>query len=457
MINFRKVIGILIIIFSICSCKCNVNQESKSAEDFLVIISPHWEGHRNESAWLFEKYHKNLTGRTVRIDWLDEGGTSNDIRYIRSAFEKNPNTTGIDLFYGGGLDPHLQLLELGCLEKCEISETIIERIPKDLNGVPLYDPEKRWFGAQLSSFGILYNKVVLDMLDLPQPKTWEDLAQPKLFSWVGSADPRSSGSAHMMYETILQAYGWELGWDIIIKMGGNCRGFTQSASKTTTDASFGEVAYAMAIDTYAWAQIEKVGKDKMGFVMPIGLSSINPDSISMLKGAPHPELAKEFIEFSLSSESQKMLMLPKGEVDGPQKYELLRMSILPDIYNIVENKTPITTNPFKIERTLTHDSQLGSNRWAIVNDLIGTMIIDLQKELSQAWKVIIDLDMPADLCKKLTKMPILEDEALNLAKNEWKDNVKRNAKLNEWSNFAKNKYKDILSIERKGKTNYGNQ
>lgn len=57
------------------------------------------------------------------------------------------------------------------------------------------------------NIGIMYNTIVLKLMQLPKITTRDELAQPAAFSRVGSADSRKSSSVHMMDEIILQTYG----------------------------------------------------------------------------------------------------------------------------------------------------------------------------------------------------------------------------------------------------------
>jgi len=178
----------------------------------LVIISPHWEGIRVEFERAFSEWTASQLGHRTDIEWLDVGGTSDALRYVRSEFSRSPRGIGIDLFFGGGVDPYLQLEREGLLEPCRVPEDVLSAIPQQHAGIEMYDPQGLWFGACLSGFGILVNKRVLELMHLPRPRSWEDLGRPEYLSWVGSGDPRSSGSVHMVYEIIAQAYGWERGW-----------------------------------------------------------------------------------------------------------------------------------------------------------------------------------------------------------------------------------------------------
>ncbi|MGH7798493.1 MAG: extracellular solute-binding protein [Candidatus Binatia bacterium] len=413
--------------------------------DKLVLISPHWEGIRYEFERAFKARYQSETGRSVELEWMDVGGSSETIRYIESEFRNKPAGIGIDIFFGGGLDPYLALKKAQLLEPYRLPKPLLEKIPPRLTGVPLYDPDHTWYGATLAGFGIVYNKVVLELTKLPVITTWEDLASPIAFGWVGSSDPRKSGSVHMVYEIILQAYGWEKGWRIITGLGANVRNFTNSASQTPKDVAIGEVAYGLAIDFYAWAQVKEAGSDKIGFVMPDNLTIITPDCIGILKGAPNPDVAKAFIRFVMSEAGQKLWLLVEKSADGPQRFQLNRFSVLPSLYAVSPQSTAVKLNPFSWRSDFAFDPQLSSDRWSIVNDLIGALVIDQKHLLTRAWKEALAASSSEQEFQRLAAMPISADEALALAKTKWKDPALRNQKLNEWTHFARSKY--LLGIK----------
>jgi spermidine/putrescine-binding protein len=293
----------------------------------------------------------------------------------------------------------------------------------------------------MAGFGVIYNKPVLQRLNLPVPQSWSDLTQPEIFSWIGMADPRKSGSVHMAFEIILQAYGWERGWQILTAMSANIRSFTTYGAQTPKDVVLGEIAYGLSIDSYAWAQINEFGADRIGFVMPPDLTVVSGDAIAILKGAQHRTAAKEFINFVLSEAGQKLLLLRQGEPDGPQQYELAKFSILPGLYSRVQGRASVQLNPFEWSSKFHYDAEKGSTRWGIVNDLIGSLLIEPNKELKAAWRKAIRQGTAAQQLPKLAQVPISESEVAALAMTEgWNDPTFRNRRLHEWSAFAQQKY-----------------
>lgn len=440
------------IIWAVACCLLALPSVRLSAQDELVILSPHSEGIQTEFDRNFTNWYQAQTGNSVEIDWRDVGGTSSNYRFIESEFKRVPEGIGIDMFFGGGTDSYLRLAEANLLSAYKLPEAQLEQIPQSFHGIPVYDAEYRWYGAALSSFGIMSNDELRVLLGLPEAKAWQDLGAPALRGKIGAADPRESGSAHMMYEIILQTHGWEKGFALLTKIGGNVRRFSAGANAIPKDVVAGEVIYGLAIDFYAYGQIVVVGADKIKYVMPNDGTVVNPDSLAILKGAPNLEVAQKFMEFVLSERGQKLWMLPDTDPEGPQwKGGLNRASVLPALYDKLGERC-IVTNPFTLEFTpFRYDAGKGGARWDIVNDLFGVLIIDSHKELVNAWKAIGNCK---DAAKRdaaiaaLTQMPISEAEAMQFATGEWKDPGFRNEKLRDWGQFAKRKFKEARNLAK---------
>ena len=411
-----------------------------SCADRLVLLSPHPDGVQNEFEAAFKTYYRVQTGREVNLEWMDVGGgTSSILRYIKSEFKRVPEGIGIDLFFGGGLDPYQELAEVGLFEPYRLPDAQLSRIPKTIGGVPIYDLEYRWYGATLAGFGIVYNRKVLELLEFPVPGTWADLGDPRFFSWVGSGDPRSSGSVHMAYELILQAYGWERGWQVITTLGANVRNFASGGSQAPKDVAVGEVAYGLSIDFYAWAQIAQVGKEFVGFTMPDNLTIVNPDGMAILRGAPNLEVAQAFVRFVMSDPGQKLWFLKKGVAGGPVRTQLNRFTVLPDLYGRYREEAAVTMNPFAWHSDLVYDSERGSLRWNVLNALIGVMVIDSHAQLQQAWKEAMEGGVTPEEVARLSAVPVSEAEALALG-TRWRSPELRSRTLAAWTEFAREKY-----------------
>ncbi|HOX37839.1 MAG TPA: extracellular solute-binding protein [Candidatus Brocadiia bacterium] len=419
--------------------------ESTAGELKLTLISPHHEGIQKEFRQAFSRWHREQYGQSVAMEFVDPGGgTSVILKFIKARYQDLPNGIGIDVFFGGGTEPYIPLAEAGLLEPYPLPPAILNRIPQKLAAVEVYDPRFRWYGAAMSGFGIVFNKVVLGKLGLPEPKQWEDLANPAYFSWLGGPDPRQSGSGHMVYEIILQAHGWEEGMSVISRMSANFRSFSKSGSVAPKACAAGDIACGLAIDIYAWAQIDAVGEDKIGFCIPDGKSVINPDAIAILKGASNMELAQRFVTFVMSEPGQLLWILRKGEPGGPENETLNRLPVLPDLYETTAGRTSVKLNPFKSTGTLAYSAETGSARYRILNDYLGAAIIDVHPELCAAWQNVIKKGMPKEMVAELTRVPISEADFMALAA-KWEETELRDRQINEWLNHFRDRYKRLAA------------
>lgn len=422
----------------------------------LTIISPHPDTIKTEYGGAFSTYYQNLTGQPVNLKWIDVGGTTNDVNYIQSNFAATPNGIGIDLFFGGGVDPFVALADQGLLVPYQIEKPAnLTQIPATLGGIPVYDSKYRWYGVFLSGFGIIYNKQLLKQMGLQEPKTWEDLTNPKLKGWVASAD-LNSGSTHMCYEIMLQGYGWEKGFRLATLIGANVKSFLSSSGLVPTAVSSGDAAYGLCIDYYAWAQINQVGADKIGYALPTGLTTINADSIAILKGAPAMDVAKSFVSWVLSAPAQRIAMQKVGSVGGPTKVAVGRMCVIPSLYTKIpaaDNIVPV--NPFQVTAQLPYNATKGSLRYSFVNDLLTSTMVDTHEKLSDAWaqiigtnKTLVDAGLPTtkigQAIDTLTKVPISEKAGLN-ASLYWSNQALRNSYITQWHTSTRQSYDDSIS------------
>lgn len=425
---------------------------SAHAEREVVIVSPHWDGVKYEFGEAFARYYQAKTGEKVQVRWRDLGGTSQIERALDASYKVTPDTCGIDIFFGGGVDPYEHQKANGHLFAYQLPDDLLSRIPKTAAGIPLYDPDYTWYGAALSSFGIVENRVVSHRLNLPEVQTWEDLGKPELFGWVSSADPRKSGSVHMIYEIILQAYGWEKGWQVIYQSSGNIKSFLQQSASPTKEVSSGNAAYAISIDINGMVQQTFLGKESVRFFIPTGVSVMNPDSIAILKGAPNLDVAKAFVDFVLSPDGQKLWMTPVGQPGGPKKFIISRMSVLPELYDTDLSQLLVPVNPFQVETPLAYRNDVGSKRWNTVNEIMGRTIIDLHPQLRDAWEAILKTPEPlrSKLIEEFSTPPITEKQSAEISSLWKKDPAKAEKMALGWMKDALAKYKKLRAEATQG-------
>jgi iron(III) transport system substrate-binding protein len=500
-LRWKKELGILLALFVVLTGPFLLRPAESVApsryDRRLVIITPHHEKIRDEFARAFAKHWKQKTGETLYMDWRVPGGTSeitmfmkseftgafqhrwetelgkkwsaettaallnpkvsltetNDASVARKAFMESDTSIGVDLFFGGGAYDFQSLADAGLLVSSDAKQQhglaslkaknpalfSNEVIPGTLSGEPYHDPDLRWAGTCLSSFGIVFNRDVLRRLGLEkEPSRWEDLADPRLMGQVALADPTKSGSVTRAFEMIIQQQmhlqiaevekiakkmpgkyktpkdvemegirrGWEEGIKLIQRIAANARYFTDSAPKIPLEVSRGDAAAGMCIDFYGRSTEDQVrgedGRSRIGFVSPTGGTSVGADPIAMVRGAPEPELATAFMEFVLSERGQSLWSFRAGMPGGPAETALRRLPIRRDFYsekNLALMSDPAERPYEKAAAFIYHPERTGP-MFNTIRFLIRVMCIDTHHEQKEAWKALVEAGFPEEAQKK---------------------------------------------------------
>lgn len=415
----------------------------------LAIISPHNEAVRREFETAFRRWHAARFGKDVNIDWRNVGGTSEIVRYLDGEYEavRRAGRTGIgiDLFFGGGRYDHARQAAKGQTEPCGLRERhpewlAADILPRTFSGEEFYDADDRWYGCCLTSFGICYNTDVLRALGIERaPRRWTDLADFRYFRQVALADPTKSGSIAKAFEMLIQeqmlaefaergqapaagadeslAAGWRRGLNVVRQIGANAKYCTDSAGKVPTDVAQGDAAAGMCIDYYGRFESETVlrneGSARMRYVTPTGGSSLSADPISMLKGAPHRELAERFIDFCLGPEGQTLWNYRVGEPGGPVRYALRRLPIRRDLYTPehLRHMSDPDVMPYDQIAGFTYHPAWTGPLFGVIRVLIRAMCIDTHNELRAAWSSIHRAGGPESCPQAMAALSALPPDA----------------------------------------------
>ena len=414
--------------------------------DRLLIISPHRRSIQREFIPLFKEDYKQRYGKEIVVDWLDQGGTNDDVRFIRAKFAKNPDSAGIDVFWGGGEIVFSMLAKEKLLSPYRPSEQIRKAIPHKQAGILMHDKDRLWHGVAMSTFGIFYNKKLLKLEKLPVPRRWADLARPEYYNLVSVTDPRRSGSMGQMVEIIMHSVGWDEGWHLLAGLAANTTRFTHSSSDPIKAVVAGDAVAAPSIDFYAYSRISSVGEDKLGYMLPPGQTTMDCDPVAILRGAPNRQAAERFVEFLLRPDVQRRLILPKGAQGGPRFSYLGRIAVNPEAYQGVDRKKLLVLNPYEVKGSdVTHLDREKSIKAVLVRkDLIGALHVDTHRELRKIWKEAVRNKHEA-LLRQLSRPPLTEKEFMQLT-DKWRDPVFRNKKINAWLQYARQKYKRLQKM-----------
>lgn len=404
---------------------------STGEEDFgepvgkLIVITPHNEQIRFELSHAFNRWRVDQGLGPITFDWRASGGTTDLRRGILSQFEGKAaagrigDGIGADLFFGGGEYDHNKLAKGIAVVDAEGNEVmtpvaVAPNLPDGLleeafptatiGGERLYHKDLLWVGTCLSSFGIVYNRDLLAMLELDEPTTWADLADGRYENWVALADPGHSGSISATFNTVLRRQGWTEGWATMRRVYANARYFSSAASKVPVDVSAGEAAAGMCIDFYGRTQagavaadgwtgdIEGKGISRVGYADPVvagkSMTATTADPITLLLGAPNRELAEQFVAWNLSKSAQRLWQAKVGTEDGPIKYELRRQPIRRDLFT-AEQKADWSDPEIDPFPTAVAIMPGMPDFFGAVAPVTQAMAIDIHNDLVAAWRAIL--------------------------------------------------------------------
>jgi len=349
-----------------------------------------------------------------------------DALAARKEFLASDVGCGIDVFFGGGTFDFIRQADAGRI----VSSGLLERhpdwfndavIPQSYTGEPYWDKQGRWLGPVLSGHGMLYNVDALERLGVPAPKGWTDLTNPRLFAEVAVCDPTKSGSIAKSFESIVQeqiyeewnrlvretgrpkaslerqavAQGWVKGLQLLQHIGANARYFTDSSQKPPIDVAAGNCAVGMCIDFYGRYQEqssrERSGRRVLGFQMPPDGTTLSPDPIALLRGAPNRDLAVAFMEFVMSLDGQKLWNFKPGTPGGPVQFALRRLPSRKDFYTHPEFRawrSDPDVNPYAGENPLVYNAAWTTGIFRELSFVIRLMCIDTHDDLADAWRTI---------------------------------------------------------------------
>jgi len=389
---------------------------------------------------LFETYKKTFEAKNPGITVVINAKQTNaGVTYLRETKAK-PEA---DIFWVSAPDAFQTLEADGLLEKYAPPKEIMAKIPAKIGNFPIHDPDGKYFGFAISGYGLMWNKNYLKAHRLPAPKEWTDLTQARYYNHLIISAPSRSGTTHLTVETILQAYGWEKGWALLLNAGGNMGSITERSFGVPEAVISGQYGIGVVIDFFGLSAI--ASGQPVEFAYP-SLTSVVPASVGIVKGGPNPQEARAFVNYLLSEAGQMVLFAP----------EIARLPVIPDLYAKAPKDYP---NPFKKKLGgVEFNDELSSGRRDVVNSLYDHIITFRHNELRDAWKSIYKAEealakaksvnsaqaksLIADARKLATQAPINDKRASEKEiTGAFKSKSGLKAQLEtEWEIFAKNNY-----------------
>jgi spermidine/putrescine-binding protein len=149
----------------------------------------------------------------------------------------------------------------------------------------------------------------------------------------------------------------------------------------------------VCIDFYGRYQEQAIkssgGGERVGYIDPPSATMIDPDPISLLRGAPNEEMALRFITYCMTKEAQTLWQFQVDDaVDddlGPDTFELRRMPVRREIYALYMDRMIDQVNPYETARPTPFPDR---NMRAFIAPIFSAMAMNNHEELMHAWKAI---------------------------------------------------------------------
>ena len=288
-----------------------------NGETELVVYSTIFAEYAEAMKAGFEASHPGVT-----VNVLNPGGTEAMFKKLESE-SANPQA---DVVHAGSMINYQHALFLGLLEPYAPKAPGFKSVLKVGSGeLQLSQADNYYHVWSLMFTGIMYNKQVLDRYNLPVPKTYKDLANSVYKEQIIMSNPLKSSTASSNVMAMLQIYG-DNAPELWKGINENLPYYSSSSSRIYTLVKKGEFALAIGLSRPALVAMKE--GYPVGFVFPEDGSQIYDNSMALVKGAKHPTLAKEFIDYILSDEMQlkgsEYLYIPvkPGVVDPSLPYSL---------------------------------------------------------------------------------------------------------------------------------------
>jgi iron(III) transport system substrate-binding protein len=256
----------------------------------LVLYSPHGRDLLGLVEKSFEAAHPD-----VDVRWLDMG--SQEV-YDRIRSEKaNPQA---DLWFGGPDTIFARGAREGLLQPSHPGWA--DLIPADARG-----PNDLYFGAYRTPAVLVYNAAVVSAADAP--KDWDDLLDPKWKGKIIIRYPLASGTMRAFFGMIFarsleKTGGTTQAIDWLKRLDAQTKSYEMNASILVQ-----RIARREGLVT-VWdlpdELLEMRQSKELAYVFPTSGTPVIDDAIGLVKGAKHPDAARQFLEWIGSPEAQRI-------------------------------------------------------------------------------------------------------------------------------------------------------
>ncbi|MCL4216601.1 MAG: extracellular solute-binding protein [Candidatus Hydrogenedentes bacterium] len=281
-----------------------------SGVDVVMVYSPHGPEMLGDYEKKFEADHPG-----VDVQWIDAG--SQEV-YNRVRSEK-ANPRG-DVWWGGPSSLFVQAAKEDLLAP-------YRPVWADAVDDGFKDSQDHWYGTFRSPLAIAYNNQGYAASDVP--RTWDELLDPKWNGKLTFREPVPSGTMRTFIGAmILRQENEETGLAWLRRLHGAAEDYTESPQLLFDHLKRNPQLVTVWLMPDIALQRERHGYPLDTVVPP--QTPVLTEGIAIIKGAPHPELAKAFYDYvttqeNLVQQAQAYAKMPaRSDVDPESLPEWMR-------------------------------------------------------------------------------------------------------------------------------------
>ena len=261
---------------------------SRSGLRPVVVYSPHGKEMLSAFAGAYESLHPDQ-----QVQWLDMG--SQDV-YDRIRTEReNPQA---DLWWGAPMTAFSRAEREGLLQQYTPSwDSALPRSCKSAGGF--------WSGTFLTPEVIMYNSARVD--SAAAPRDWDDLLSPAWHGKIVIRSPLASGTMRIIFGSMIMrelqrggSVSSAMHW--LRKLDANTRAYAADPTQLYLMIAREEGLVTLWDLPDVMIQVQ-TNSYPFAFVMPASGTPLITDAIAIVRGAQHPEEARQLYEFLTSRES----------------------------------------------------------------------------------------------------------------------------------------------------------
>ena len=279
---FNRIFCLLIALLMITGCASEKPQEKPQ----LQLCS---SMNKAFTELIADSFSKKMDAKVV-VSYLPGGTQQQRFDYLRQQ--------KFDIWLGGTSEEFFMADEQHILEPYLAKESY--KVPAELR-----NRTGEWTSLYLSYIALLSNKHNLHSYGLYAPESWDELLVPQLKDEIAMADFSLGGASFGMLTSIWQLRGREAALAYAAKLNAQNPDYTTGFGEAVDKVYIGKktvavvpLDYALLLETRHSHLFATVPKDANRNILT---------GAAIIKGAPHEELAKQFLDYLMSDEGAELL------------------------------------------------------------------------------------------------------------------------------------------------------